>query len=628
MEDSRETPAAPPPEPHERIEAETSEDRFRLDSIPTAPGCYLMRDAQGRVIYVGKAKNLRARVRAYVNDSDTRRTVQFLMQRAAKVDYLVTGTEKEALLLENSLIKEHRPRYNIRLKDDKTYVSLCVNVGHDFPRITVTRKKRAATDRHFGPYASAAAVRETLRHLQRLFPLRLCSDTVLRNRTRPCLYYQMQQCVAPCVGYVTKEEYREIVEQALLVLGGRSRELEQRLETMIRAHAERLEFEKAAELRDRLFALRRTLERQRTAAVAGADERDVFGVYTEGRFSIIQVLFFRDAKMVGGRAFTFSRRETPLAEVLSSAVAQFYTESATPPREVLLPLPLEDEDAMAELLTEQRGTKVAVLCPQRGEKRALVELASRNAASVFESRRLQEKANRDLLEEIRKTLALPAVPNRIECFDISTTQGDTAVGSMVTFQDGLADKSRYRRFSIRDVAGQDDFAMMREVLLRRYTRAAAENDLPELVLVDGGKGQLNVALTVLRDLGIEDIGIASIAKARPDEPGARGLERFFIPGRANPIVLPQNSPLVLFLARVRDEAHRFAVTYHRKRRSRSTLSSRLLEIPGIGPKRARLLLNTFGSLSKIGEAPLEVIRDLPGFNADLAGAVKSALTKR
>ena len=597
-----------------------------LDRVPTSTGCYLMLDAKGRVIYVGKAKSLRARLRSYVNESDARQTIPFILNRAAHVDFLVTNNEKEALLLENSLIKQHKPRYNIRLKDDKTYVSVRLNVQHDFPRITVTRRRRKDGARYFGPYSSAGAVRESLRQLQKLFPLRTCSDAVLNNRARPCLYHQMKQCSAPCAGFISKQEYREIVEQVSLVLQGRSAEVERLLTKQIQHHAEHLEFEKAAQLRDRLFALRKTLERQRTVAVAGAEERDVFGVYTKGRFIEIQVLYFRGAKMSGGRSFSFKLAELPLDELFGSFLLQYYSEESIIPKEVVLPLELEEADVLSEILSEQRGSKTLVYAPVRGDKRALVDMASRNAKSSFQKKQLREEANRDLLEQVAEKLKLTAFPKRIECFDISTTQGDKPVGSMVVFEDGAAAKARYRHYAIRHVEGQDDFAMMREVLLRRYTRAIAENDLPNLVLIDGGKGQLNVAVTALNDLGIEDLDVAGIAKSRAQDEGTRSPERFFIPGRANPIVPRQDSPVVLLLARIRDEAHRFAITYHRKRRAKSVLRSPLLDIPGVGRKRAELLLKRIGSLAKIRTADPETIAELPGFSLEKAKAIKEHLT--
>jgi len=607
-----------------KISPEEFSNQFEIDRVPTASGCYLMHDARDRIIYVGKAKNLRARLRSYLNESDTRYTVKFLMARVSRIDFLITRSEKEALLLENSLIKQHKPRYNIQLRDDKTYVSLKVNVRHGFPRVTVTRKLRKDGSKYFGPYSSAGAVRETVRQIQRVFPLRTCSDNVLNNRVRPCLYYQMKRCTAPCVGYMDKKAYSEIVDQVLLLLAGRSAELEKLIKDQMRDHADQLEFEKAADLRDRLAAIQRTMERQRTVAVSGVQERDVFGVYTKGRFSEIQALFYRGGKMMGGRSFSFNRRETPLDEMFSSFLLQYYADSPNVPAEIVLPVEIEEADVLEEVLAEKRESRVRVLSPQRGEKRAMVDLANRNAATSFEEKQLSDQANSDLLDQIKEKLYLPSVPNRIECFDISTTQGAKAVGSMVTFEGGSANKARYRRYAIKEVAGQDDFGMMREVLMRRLKRAIEEDDLPDLILVDGGKGQLGVATTVFKDLGIDQLPAASIAKSRT-EGSTRSPERFFIPGRSNPIVLPQHSPIVLYLAQIRDEAHRFAITYHRKRRNKATLSTQLTGIPGVGAKRARILLKEIGSVAKVRDADVAIIAALPGFGDALAQTVKDHL---
>lgn len=613
------------PDPAARRDPETFLAEFDLSQVPTASGCYIMRDQANKVIYVGKARNLRARIRSYINDQDTRYRVKFLMRRVARIDFMVTTTDKEAVLLENSLIKEHKPRYNVQLKDDKTYVSLKLNVQHPYPRLTVTRKVKRDGAKYFGPYSSAQAVRETLRHLQKVFPLRTCSDAVLNNRTRPCLYYQMGQCAAPCVGYIDKEAYRELVDQVQLALEGRNSELKARLKEAIQKHADALEFEQAALLRDRLHAIEHTLERQRTVRAGQEGDTDVFGVYTEGRYSEVQALFFRGGKLMGGRSFSFKRHEMPVDEMLSSFILQYYSDGALIPPEILVPVSLDEHEVLAEILSEQRGGRVTLHHPQRGDKRGMVELAERNAESSFQEKRLSEKANKDILEQVRKALQLPRVPQRIECFDISTTQGAKAVGSMVVFEGGEPNKNRYRHYAIRQVEGQDDFGMMREVLMRRYQRAIEEGDLPDLVLLDGGKGQLGVATAVFQDLGLDDLPAAGIAKSRSQEDGSHSPERFFIPGRMNPIVLKQHSPVVHLLARIRDEAHRFANTYHRKRRGKAVTSTKLTNIPGVGQRRARQLLNAFGSVARIKEADPGQIAELRGFNRKLAETVKHHL---
>lgn len=600
--------------------------QFDVSKVTTEPGCYIMRDKSDKVVYVGKAKNLRNRIRTYINDQDSRYSVKFLMRRVAHIDFLVTSNEKEALLLENSLIKQFHPRYNVQLKDDKTYVSLRIDKKKDFPRITVVRRYKKDGALYFGPYSSAHSVRDTLRQIQRLLPLRTCSDHVMNNRERPCIYYQMKQCNAPCVGKVTRDEYHEVVDEAALILGGRSQELEKHLKESIQRHADKLEYEKAAELRDRLHALQRTMEKQRTVDVPGAADRDVFGLYTQDRFTEIQVVFYRGGKMLGGRSFSFKKREMPLIELISSFLLQFYSEAPVIPAEILVPSEIDEADVLAEILTEQRGTKVNLHTPVRGEKKAMVDLANRNARRSFDEKQLAEQAQADVLEQIQATLKLSKLPKRIECFDISTFQGDKTVASMVVFEGAVANKQRYRRYSMKWVDGQDDFASMREVLMRRYKRAIEEDDLPDLVLVDGGKGQLNVATTVLKDLGIEDLHAVGIAKSRSQETGVASPERFFIPGRSNPIVPQQNSSVVHLLARIRDEAHRFAITYQRQKRSKATLRTALTDIPGVGPALAKKLLKHFGSLAKIKTASAQEVSEVPGISAVLAAQIKAHLS--
>ena len=624
-------------EPSLRSTPEEFLKSFDVTRVSASPGCYIMCDEKGRPIYVGKAKNLRARLRQYLNETDSRYSVKFLMKRVAHIELLVTTSEKEALLLENSLIKQYKPRYNIRLKDDKTYVSLRLNLREDFPRVTVVRRYKKDGARYFGPYASAQSVRETLRMVRRLFPLRLCSDHVLHNRTRPCLYYQIKQCTAPCVGLIDREAYHEIVGQVVMLLEGRTADLEKRLSEQIAQYADKLEFEKAAVLRDRLFALQRTIERQRTVAVPGAEDRDVIGFYSEGRFTEIQVIFFRGGKMVGGRAYSFEQCEMPIDELLSSFLLQYSSQIPTIPTEILVPVELEDAPVLEEVLSERHGVAITVKCPQRGDKHALVELAVRNAERSFHEKQMAEQASLDLVEQVRRTFKLSKPPHRIECFDISTLQGSRAVGSMVTFEGGLPNKARYRRFAIRTVEGQDDFAMLREILMRRFKRGIEENDLPDLVVIDGGKGQLGVARAAFEDLGIDDLPALGMAKSRPArfsrsralaEGGEHSPERFFIPGRANPIIPPQHGPVVQFMARLRDEAHRFAIAYHRKKRREATLRTSLTEIPGVGPARARTLLTRLGSLARIRGSSVEDIAALPGFNEALARAVLKHLEEK
>jgi len=614
--------------PESRKTDEAFVDAFDTSRVTIAPGCYIMRDKNDKVVYIGKAKNLRNRIRTYINDQDSRYSVKFLMQRVANIDFLVTQNEKEALLLENSLIKQFKPRYNIQLKDDKTYVSVRINKKEDFPKISVVRKYRKDGALYFGPYSSAGSVRETIKQIQRLFPLRTCSDHVLNNRTRPCIYYQMKRCNAPCVDKVDRETYHEVVDQAVMVLKGQSRELETVLKEKIVEKSEAMAFEEAAEIRDRLFALQRTLEKQRAVDITGKGDRDVFGLYTENRFTEIQTIFYRNGKMLGGRSFSYKKTEMPLEEMLSSFLLQFYAEAPVIPSEVLIPFPLEEASVMAEILSEQRGGKVQVLSPQRGDKKALLDTAARNAKLSFHEKRMAEQAQTDLVEQVQVKLKLGTLPNRIECFDISTHQGDKTVASMVVFEGGAANKDRYRRYKIKEVEGQDDFASMREVLMRRYKRAIEENDLPDMVLIDGGKGQLGVATAVFRDLGIEDLECIGIAKARNQDEGGRSPERFFTPGRSNPIILAQNSNVVLLMARIRDEAHRFAITYHRKRKSKGVIRTSLTDIPGVGPTLAKKLLKHFGSVTAIRESTANEIAEIQGINSALSSTIWDQLNRK
>ena len=595
-----------------------------IGDAPTQPGCYIMRDAAGQVLYIGKARNLRARLRNYINETDSRYSVKFLMRRVAQVEFLVVTSDKEALLLENSLIKTHKPRYNVRLRDDKNYISIRLHPGEPFPRLNIVRRHKNDGARYFGPYHDTRAARKTMRQLQRLIPLRVCSDHVMHNRMRPCIYHQMKQCLAPCVGLVSAQAYAGLVEQALLVLEGRNAEFERDLRQRIKALARELRFEEAAVLRDRLRDLLATVEPQRAVVGRGAGDKDVFGFHREGRFMAIQVLYYRNNAMIGGKSFFFNHAEAPLPELFSSFLLQYYSTAPVIPREVVVPVAVDEQATLDELLSEKRDGAVTIRHPQRGTLRTLVSLANKNAQRAFVEQQGKEKALEDALASVRDILRLDNSPNRIECFDVSTIQGDKTVASMVVFEQGRPTKKRYRRYEIKRKEGQDDYEAMREVLRRRYTRAIAENDLPDLTLIDGGKGHLGVAVTVLESLGLGALPCAGIAKARAGGGKSDG-ERFFIPGRMNPIVPAQNLSGVLLLARIRDEAHRFAISYHRMKRKKATLSSALLDIPGVGPARARALLAAFGSVSRLRHATAEQLAAVPGISGKLATEIMSAL---
>lgn len=601
----------------------------QLDAVQPRPGVYLLKDRHGKVIYVGKAKSLRARVRTYFRGGDERSQVRFLMQRVAGLETLVTSSDKEALILENNLIKQYKPRYNIRLKDDKSYVSVKVTVQDPWPRILVTRKITKDGGKYFGPYDSAWAVRETLDTIRKVIPLRTCSDGVFRNRSRPCLEYQIKRCLGPCCLAVDPEEYQRHLREAILLLEGKSPQLVRQLEEQMQRAADELRFEDAARLRDHIRAIERTQERQQVVSHWG-DDQDVFGLYREGGFIEVQVLFVRQGKLTGNQTYSFADFEFADEEVLEAVLTQFYQGDRYLPDAILVPVDLEDQDVRAEYLSERKGKRLAIFRPQRGDKVRLLEMAAENACQSFRERQ-DASHNRDRMgEELRRRLCLRNAPKRIECFDISNIQGRLAVGSMVTFDEGEPDKSRYRRFRIKTVPEADDFMMMYEVLKRRFVRAKEEGTCPDLLVVDGGKGQLNVALEVLRELDINEVDAVGLAKMRveraPQSPDVvHSEERVFLPGRKNPVVLRRNSNALFLLQRVRDEAHRFAITYHRQLRRRERLRSALDAIPGIGTARRNRLLRHFGSVRRIREASLEALAEVPGISSVLAAEIKTAL---
>lgn len=629
--------AAPPPEsPPEsppgavlvRLDDETDLDG-RLANLPTRPGVYLLRDKHGKVIYVGKAKSLRSRVRSYFRGGDERAQVRFLVSRVTSFETLVTTNEKEALILENNLIKQYKPRYNIRLKDDKSYVSVKLEETNDWSRFVVTRKLVRDGSRYLGPFSSAWSVRETLGTLRKIFPLRSCSDAVFRNRSRPCIEYQIKRCPAPCCLPVDREEYARNVAQTIELLQGKNQQILRTLEKRMREAAEALRFEEAARLRDQVRAIETTVERQQAVAHWGIDQ-DAFGLYREGGFVEVQVLLVRAGKLTGNQAYSFEDLEFSDDEILSQVLTQFYDGERPLPNTILVPVPLEDAAVRAEYLSEKKGRQVEILCPQRGAKLRLVEMARDNAAHSYAERRDVGARRERMLEELKAKLHLRNAPKRIECFDISNILGSLSVGSMVTFDEGEPCTARYRRYRIRTVEGADDFASMYEVLGRRYRRAREENDFPDLLVVDGGKGQLNVAIEVLRELEIDAVDVISLAKMHVEQDARaeevhRSEERVFLPGRKNPVVLRRNSTALFLLQRVRDEAHRFAITYHRELRSRDRLRSRLEDIEGVGPGRRRALLRHFGSLKRLRAASLEDIAAVPGISTRLAADIHAQL---
>jgi excinuclease ABC subunit C len=602
----------------------------RLATVPTGPGVYLLKDAQGKVIYVGKAVSLRARVRSYLRGGDDRSQVRFLVGKLADFEMLVTASEKEALILENNLIKQYHPRYNIRLKDDKSYVSVKVTIQEPWPRVLVTRRIVKDGGRYFGPFHSASAVRETLDTIRKIFPLRTCSDGVFRNRTRPCIEYDIKRCLGPCVLPVDRAAYEEHLRQAMLLLEGRSREVAGTLRARMERAAAAERFEEAARLRDQIQAIEKTQERQQVVAHWGADQ-DVFGLYREGGAIEVQVLFVRDGKLVSNQAYAFDDWELPDPEVLEAVLTQFYQATAREvPDEILLPVAISDAPVRADYLSERRGRKVSIVVPQRGDKLRLIEMAQANARQSFVERRDASAEGTRQVVELQRRLGLRVPPTRIECVDIATFQGGETVGAVVAFLDGRPWKDGYRRFRIRSVEGTDDFASVAEVLERRFREGPRRGELPDLLVIDGGLGQLGAARPVLERLGLESMPVIGLAKERvARDPVAREIqrrpERVFLPGRKNPVILRSNSTALFLLQRVRDEAHRFANTYHRALRKRARLTSMLDAVEGVGPGRRRALLRHFGSMRRVREASIDQLTQVPGISAALAGRIKEQL---
>jgi len=606
------------------------DDRFA--AVPARPGVYLLKDKQGKVIYVGKAANLRSRVRTYLRGGDERSQVRFLVDRLADFETLVTASDKEALILENNLIKQYKPRYNIRLKDDKSYVSVKVTVQDPWPRVLVTRRIVKDGSRYFGPFGSASAVRDTLDAIRKIFPLRTCSDPVFRNRSRPCIEYDIKRCLGPCVLPVDRAAYGEHLREAMLLLEGRSRDVVVALRHRMEAAAADERYEEAARLRDQIAAIDKTQERQQVSEHWGADQ-DVFGLYREGSAMEVQVLFVRSGQLVGNRTYSFDGWEFPDAEVLEAVLTQFYQATVHDvPDEILLPEAVSDADVRSDYLSEMRGKRVSILVPQRGDKTRLIEMARENARQSFAERRDARKQAALAAEELRAKLRLANAPRRIECLDIATFQGSENVGSIVAFEDGDAQKSGYRLYKLRSVVGTDDFAAVAEVLRRRFRKKAEGVVLPDLLVIDGGLGQLGAALATLSDLGVTGLDVVGLAKERVErDPTAQEIlrrpERVFLPGRRNPVVLKSNSSALFLLQRVRDEAHRFANTYHRRLRDRARLGSPLDGVAGVGPRRRRALLRRFGSLRRIGEASPEDLATVPGITLTLAVRIKEQLAR-
>ncbi len=600
-----------------------------LAGLPASPGVYLMKDDAGQVIYVGKAVNLRNRVRSYFQPSRGHSPkVLRMTERIADIDYIVTRSELEALILECNLIKKHRPHYNVRLRDDKTYPFIRVTVKEPYPRVFMTRTIVRDGSRYFGPYTDVAAVRETLRTLKTVFPLRQCSQKLSSESSsrRPCLNFHIKRCLGPCAGQVDPSLYRSIVEEVLLFLEGRQVDLIESLRRRMEASAEGLDFEQAARLRDQMRAVEKVVEKQRIVSDAGSDQ-DVIALAADPWGACVRVMFVRDGKVVGSEHFVLGGTDgAEDAETLSAFIKEYYSEDSVIPRELLLQAAVDDADVLESWLAELRGGAVSIKTPQRGARRKLVELAAENAREYLARARAAEQselaARLDGMAELGAYLRLSAPPARIECYDISNLQGTDAVGSMVVFEEGRPARSEYRRFRIRQVEGQDDFAMMGEIIRRRLVRGAGDAPdpkfarLPGLIVVDGGKGQLNAAGRVVDEMAMS-MGLAQI----PVVSLAERDEQIFLRGEPAPLVLPRESKALHLMQRIRDEAHRFAVAYHRSLRGKRGIASELTDVPGIGKKRLAALMKAFRSLDALNEASVEEIAQVQGMNARAARAV-------
>ena len=614
----------------------------KLKSLPASPGCYLFRDAQARVLYVGKAKSLRARVRSYFQDgsSDTRAFIPLLRKNVVDLETLVTRTEKEAAILENSLIKEHQPRYNVKLRDDKEYLSLKLNTDHDWPRLSLVRRPSGDGAAYFGPYHSATAARRTLHLVEKHFQLRTCSDRELVQRRRPCLQYQIKRCPAPCVYEVDRDLYATQVRAVGLFLDGRHDELTRELGERMAAASAALEYEVAGIYRDQLHAVESIRQEQRVVSLSDKNQ-DVLGLYREADLAELSVMIVRAGRVVDVMSFSSKRVEVPDDELVATFLREHYGEGgageAYIPDEVLVPVLPEGAEGVEEWLTERRqqakqGRARAGRCqlyaPLRAARKQLLDLATENARHAFhEKQRAEEDMDQRLLR-IQERLRLPTLPRRVECCDISHLGGKDTVGSVVAFKDGAPDKKRYKLYKVKTVQDGDDYGAMYEVLSRRFKRGTERPDddtwqLPDLFVVDGGPGQLSVALAAAHDLGLHDLTVVGLAKEREKPLAEKLVDRIYLPGQKNPIPLKPNTPELFLLAHARDEAHRFANHGRKRVGQRRRMASELDAVPGVGPKTRVALLNALGSVEKIRQASDQEILAVPGVGRRQLAALRS-----
>lgn len=602
----------------------------RLKALPAKPGAYLFHDAEGNVLYVGKAASLHHRVLSYFSPaSKLSPKLQLMTARVADFEFFVTDSEQEALLLECTLIKKYRPRYNVRLKDDKSYPYLKISLNEDFPRVYPTRRWEKDGSRYFGPFASSSSLRQTLNLLKQLFPFRSCSQSLPQAKARPCLEYHIHRCVGPCLETTSKEDYRQTIEQVILFLEGKQELVIQRLHREMEEAAENLDFEKATLLRDQIKAVAKVMERQKIASAEG--EEDIIALARGRNQAYAEVFFIRNGKLLGREHFILEGTQGETAkQIMTSFVSQFYSSAPYIPSLILLQHRVDRMKVMEKWLKCKKGARVSLRLPATEIERELVEMVAENARQSWEQLQVKLLAEPETLEaalnELQQQLGLPQKPERIECYDISNIGGTSAVGSMVVFERGLPKRAHYRRFRIKSVAGINDYAMLQEVLQRRFRRSSTTEKgssaeetwttLPNLVLIDGGKGQLSAALETMQELETPPISVASIAKKD---------EEIFSPGASPPLILPRNSAALYLLQRIRDEAHRFALGYHHQLHQKKSLASALDTIPGIGVKRKKALLQKFGSVAGIKQASVEELATAPGMTRSVSAKVKEFL---